>query len=58
MTLEQKIKGMSTEQLADFLYSITNACAESHCTECPLNSGYWICDKKEIEDKLSEEVEA
>lgn len=57
MTLAEKIKGMSTEQLADFLYRITDACTKSDCTECPLNSGYWICDKKDIEEKLSEEVE-
>ena len=58
MTLEQKIKSMGTEQLADFLNDVTRECSASDCKACPLNNGYWICDRQSILERLREEEKA
>ena len=58
MTLAEKIKNMSVDEMADFLDEITRNCmsSEAECKSCPLRSSSWICDRQTIIEKLKEDV--
>ena len=61
MTLAEKIKSMTVEQLAGFLDEVSRECSAGGgrgCESCPLGGkGVWFCDSKSIRAKLEEEQE-
>ena len=58
MTNIEKIRAMSAEELAEFLYDITDCCSTENCLPCLLkkNCAYYGNDEN-IEEWLLEEVE-
>lgn len=57
MTNLEKIRGMSKEELAGFLYDVTYACEKKDCNKCPIKGGDCVkCDNLTIEKFLDSEV--
>lgn len=55
MTIYEKIKNMTVEEMAKFLDKITTRCANNECKDCPLCEGVYCCGN-EIEYYLNSEV--
>lgn len=54
----ESIKAMSLEELAEFLYVVTDCCANEDCLSCPMHKPCCYCDHSgDVEDWLKRGVE-
>lgn len=55
MTIYEKIKNMTVEEMAKFLYEITDRCFNNECKDCTICKGIFCC-ADEFEYFLNSEV--
>lgn len=54
----EKIRAMSVGELAEFLYVVTDCCANEDCLRCPMHKPCCYCeDVGDVESWLKREVE-